>query len=88
MRIILGIIVLIGMGFIAHRKGFDWWRWVLAGGIPGFIILLFMPSAAAEGIDEETKTKRRNTGNKVGNIISIIAIILIIVMVAWVLSLR
>jgi hypothetical protein len=88
MRIILGLIVLAAMGFIARRKGFDWWRWVLAGGLPGFIILLFMPSAAAAGIDEETKAKRRKTGNKVGNIISIIAIILIIVMVAWVLSFK
>jgi carbon starvation protein CstA len=86
-KIILEIIVLIAMGFIANRKGFDWWRWVLAGGIPGFIILLCMPSARAEGIDEETKIKRRNTGNKVGNIISIIAIILVIVVVAVLISL-
>jgi hypothetical protein len=88
MRIIFSILVLAAMGFLASRKGFDWWRWILAGGIIGFIVLLCMPSAAAKDIDEETRARRRRSGNKVGNILSIIAIIIIILMVALLLSFR
>ena len=84
MRSVIAIIVAVIMGIIAQNKGFRWWLWVLAGGIPGFIILLCMPSAAKEGIDEETAKKRCDTGNTVGGVISVIAIILIVVLIAMV----
>ncbi len=87
MRAIIGIAVAIVMALIANKKGFSWWLWILAGGIPGFIVLLCLPSVSTEGIDEETRIKRRRRGNTVGSVISVIAIILIIGFIAWVSSL-
>jgi len=87
MRGIIAIVVAIVMALIASRKGFSWWLWVLAGGIPGFIILLCMPSVSTVGINEETRIRRRKNGNTVGGIISVIAIIIIVGFIAWISSL-
>jgi len=86
MRAIIGIVVAIIMAVIAKKKGFSWWLWILAGGIPGFIILLFMPSASADGIDEETRNRRKKSGNTTGAVISVIAIILSIGLLVWIYS--
>ncbi len=86
MGILIFIIVAIIMATIASKKGFNPWLWVLAGGVPGFIILLILPSAKAYGIDEETIEKRRKVGNNTGGVITIIAVILVLIMILWVAS--
>lgn len=53
--------------------------WVLAGGLLGFLILVFLPSANAKEIDEETIARRRKNGNTAGGIITALAIIVVIV---------
>ena len=58
---IIGIIVAVVMALIANSKGFSWWLWVLAGGVPGIIILLCLPAASTEDIDEETRIRRSIT---------------------------
>lgn len=60
----VGVAIL--MAVIASKKGFNPLLWILAGGIPGFIILLCMPSANARGIDDDTRVNRRRRGNIVG----------------------
>ena len=87
MSLILSIGVAIVMAVIANKKGFNPFLWILAGGILGFLILIFMPSANAEEIDEATRTVRRKRGNVTGGVISCIAIVLIIGFIAWSLSL-
>ena len=82
MRLVISIIVMIVMAFVAQKKGFSPWRWILAGGIPGFIILLCLPSSTKEGIDEETIQKRLRIGNRVGTIISIVCVVLIVLFIA------
>ena len=42
---ILSILVFLMMVLIAKQKGFNPWLWVLAAGIAGLILLLFLPSA-------------------------------------------
>ena len=84
MRLILSIGVAIVMTLIASKKGFNPLFWILAGGIPGFLILLFMPSANAEGIDEATRTIRRKRGNVTGGVISCFGIVLIIGLITWI----
>jgi hypothetical protein len=76
------------MGLLAWRKGFNPLLWLLAGGIPGALVLLFMPSANAEGLDDATKAKRRRTGNIVGTAITIVALILAVAAGVFLLSLR
>jgi len=80
MRIIFGIIVMAVMGVIANKKGFNPWAWVLAGGLIGFIILLTLPSANADDIDDATRDVRTKRGNTVGVVISAIAVVLIVVL--------
>ena len=80
MKSTLSIIVIIMMVFLAKQKGFKPWLWVLAGGIVGLIVLLFLPSARAADLDEETRQKRRKIGNMTGVIFSVIVIIIFI---AW-----
>lgn len=87
MRALIGIGGMVIMGIVAHAKGFSPWLWILAGGIPGFIILLCMPSATAEGLDEATREERRTTGNTTGAIISVIAVLVIIGIIAYISSL-
>ena len=78
MGIIIGFIVMGIMGIIAANKGFNPLLWMLAGGVPGFIILLCMPSGRSPEIDEETKIKRISNGNSTGASISAIIVMLII----------
>ncbi len=87
MGAIISLIVAIVMALIAHKKGFAWWLWALAGGIPGFVIILCLSPASASGIDEETRMRRRKKGNIVGGVISVIAIIVTVVFVAVILNL-
>jgi len=82
MRIIFGLIVMAVMGVIAGKKGFNPWAWILAGGLIGFIILLALPSANAEGVDNATREARARRGNTIGMVISALAIVLIIVVLA------
>ncbi|MFH2045531.1 MAG: hypothetical protein ABIK92_10345 [Pseudomonadota bacterium] len=81
MRITISLIIIAVMGIIAWKKGFRPWLWILAGGIPGLIILAFMPSATVDGLDEAIRERRRKAGNLVGTIFSSIAIILAITVV-------
>ncbi|MGB5158941.1 hypothetical protein [Desulfobacterium sp. N47] len=78
MEITFSIIIVIIMAYIASRKGYNPWLWILAGGIPGFIILLCMPSAAASDINEAIRRRRRIAGNTVGGLIGggVIAVII------------
>jgi hypothetical protein len=87
MRLVISIVVMIAMGLIAYKKGFKPWLWILAGGLPGIIVLALMPSANAEGIDEATQEKRRKMGNKTGAVISAVVIVLIIAFIGWARSL-
>jgi 4-hydroxybenzoate polyprenyltransferase len=62
----LSIAVAALMGLLAWRKGFNPLLWLFAGGIPGALALLLLPSAKAAGLDDTTKAKRRRRGNIVG----------------------
>jgi hypothetical protein len=71
MPILLSIVTIIAMSVIAWKKGFNPLLWILAGGPPGLLILVFMtPSANAPDIDEATRSARRKRGNIVGGVIS------------------
>lgn len=88
MRALISIVVAIVMALIAKKKGFNPWLWILGAGIPGFVILLFLPSANSENIDDETKQKRIRVGNKVGAILSVIAATILIGFLVYVESIR
>ena len=83
------ILLAIIMAVIAKKKGFSPWLWILTslvGGVPGILILLFLPSANAVGITEEIVVRRKKVGNITGLVITIIAVILITVIVIFELS--
>ena len=83
------IIVAIIFAVIAKKKGFSPWLWILTsvvGGVPGLLIILFLPSANASGIAKEIVVRRKKVGNITGLIMTIIAVILIIVIVIGELS--
>jgi uncharacterized membrane protein len=81
MGLIIGIVVAIIMGVIAYRKGFNPVFWILAGGIIGLVVVLLMPSANAEGIDETERATRRRRGNITGGVLSAIIIVVIIIFI-------
>jgi hypothetical protein len=68
------------MGLLAWRKGFNPLLWLLAGGAPGALVLLLMPTAKAVNLDDATRAKRRRTGNLVGAGITAAALVLAVVM--------
>jgi hypothetical protein len=75
MQIIIFLISAAVMGVIAWKKGFTPWLWILAGGVPGLIVLVFIPSAGAGGLDDVTRQRRRKAGNLVGALFSAMAVI-------------
>ncbi len=66
------LVILPLMIFFALRKGFSPWAWILATGVPGLVILLFMPSALDPNVDAATKEKRRKNGDTVGVVLSVV----------------
>ena len=66
--------------YIALRKGFNPWLWVLAAGLLGLIVILILPSAEAEGINDETSEKRRITGNNTGLGISVACLLILVLL--------
>ncbi|MFQ5708487.1 MAG: hypothetical protein ACE5HO_13600 [bacterium] len=84
MRLLFVIVVAVTMAMIASKKGFNPLLWVLAGGIPGFFILLFLPSANADGISEATREIRIKRRNIVGAVITTIAITVLIGLLAMI----
>ena len=73
------IFVTLVMASLALHKGFKPSRWCLAAGPLGFIILLFMPSANAQGINEYTRKALVDRGNIVGGVLSAISVILFLI---------
>lgn len=80
--IVFGIIMMI----IASAKGFSPLRWLLAAGLLGLIILLFLPSAKASGIDEAEKQKRIKNANTVGGVITIFALIVVAILLIMIIE--
>ena len=75
MKLIGFIVIAILMAFLAGKKGFNPWLWLLGGGLLGLIILLCLPSASKAGIDEPTRLRRTKTGNTVGTVFTVIGVI-------------
>ncbi len=79
MRLILFMIFGIINMFIAQKKGFNPWAWLLAAGLLGLILLACLPSAMAQGIDEATRHRRRKTDTSIGIAISVLGLLLAMV---------
>ena len=82
MGIVIFIISAIIMALVAVCKGFNPLLWLLAGGIPGFIILCCLPSAKSADINGDVRAARARMGNTVGGVISGIAVVLVAVLFA------
>ena len=71
--IIVAIVVCLVTGALAARKGYNFFLWVLAGGVVGLLILAFLPDTEKLQ-DTEQKVALKN-GNITGGVISAIAVI-------------
>jgi hypothetical protein len=64
----------IGLGiiswFIARKKGYNPWCWLIAMGILGLILVMCLPSANAVGIDPVKQQKRKSLARTVGTSLS------------------
>lgn len=62
---------------IAGIKGFKIVNWIFASSLLGLIVILFLPSAEEENIEEEIRIQRRENGNGVGKFLSYLSFIFI-----------
>jgi accessory gene regulator protein AgrB len=69
---LIGIGVL--TGFLASRKGYNFWCWVFAAGIVGLLVLSFLPFVNKGGISAEVTEAKRKRGNLIGIVFSVIAV--------------
>ncbi|MEI6898369.1 MAG: hypothetical protein WCL00_00710 [Bacteroidota bacterium] len=79
--IIALIIFGIPSAIIAGNKGFKPFRWLLALGIIGLIVVATMASATAKGISEEEAMARAEKGNSTGAILAWINVALSVIFV-------
>ena len=86
MKIAIGVVTMVVMWFVARRKGFNPWLWIIAAGIPGLVVLFCLPSAGATDLAEPLRHQRRARGNLVGLILSCISVALLIGLVALIQS--
>ncbi len=68
------IFLTIGIMFIATKKGFNPWLWLLAGTPLGLVVIAFLPSANPKKSDAATCEARRKKGNVAGVILSALSL--------------
>jgi hypothetical protein len=71
MGFIIGLVIFgIPSAIIAGVKGFKPFRWLIAFGLIGLIVVASMASATAKGITEEDAQTRADKADKVGAIMA------------------
>ncbi len=80
--LLINLALLVVTAGIASQKGFNPLLWILAGGIPGLLIVLCTPSAKEAGIDLSTAIARRKRGNIVGAVASVLVVIVGVLLLA------
>ncbi len=70
-------IICIIAGALAARKGYNFFLWVLAGGIIGLLILAFLPHT--QKLPEDKRNDALKKGNTIGSIISVIVVIVFLI---------
>lgn len=67
MGAIVGLVIFgIPAAIIAYSKGFKPFRWLIAMGLIGLIVVICLSSAKATDISEEEQSRRAIKGNKTG----------------------
>jgi 4-hydroxybenzoate polyprenyltransferase len=75
--LIIGLI----SGYLGHRKGYSFLIWFLAGGVPGLLVLAFLPYANDPLKSPEENDRLVQSGNTTG--IVVIAFALAIGCIFW-----
>lgn len=68
-------------GFLAHRKGYNFFIWMLAAGCLGLIILAFLQDVRNDGAteDDEVLAAVRKRGNIIGAVLAGISILVLLI---------
>ena len=72
--LMISLFVGVVTGLLAARKGYNFVLWALAGGIPGLLVLAFLPFTNDGKIQDDSARRWRHIGNSIGGLISVIAI--------------
>jgi hypothetical protein len=87
MEFLIGLIIFgIPSAFIANNKGFKPFRWIIAPGLIGLIVVASMASATSKGISDEEAQLRAERGNNIGAIFAWINIGLSVLLVLFILG--
>lgn len=81
----IGTLLVIGVplvtGLLAHRKGYNFFIWMLAGGCIGLIVLAFLQDVRNDDAQEEDEVLRevRKRGDIIGAVLAGISILLLLI---------
>jgi hypothetical protein len=67
----LVLLCLVAPPLLAARKGYAWYRWTIACGALGLIVMAFLPFANRGDSSPEVNQGRRQVGNTVGAVLSV-----------------
>ncbi len=68
-------------GALAVRKGYQFWPWLLAGGVIGLVVLAFLPFANAPALPDMEKRARAENGNRIGRRIAVVSLAIALIRV-------
>lgn len=73
------LVLLFAAGFftgpLAVHKHYKFWNWVLAGGILGLVVLLFLPACNSNRLSDADKGRWHQTGNEIGGWITAVSLV-------------
>lgn len=75
MSAMLVLLSFVAPPLLAARKGYAWYLWTVACGLPGLFVLAFLPWANSSKVDESLNRSRRQAGNTVGTVLSAIGLL-------------
>ena len=88
LELALLIAICVVTGFLAARKGYGFFYWVLAGGVIGLLILAFLPfvNEKSEVSDSSERKALRKRCNAVGGTISAVGLLAMVAVLLSTLS--
>lgn len=71
--LLIQLLLMVGTGVLASRKGYNFILWLLGGSIIGLIVLSFLPfvNKMEEGDERRSKTTR---GNVIGGVLAALGV--------------
>ena len=78
--LVLQVFAMLATGLLAHRKGYNFFLWLLAGGIIGLVVLAALPFVNNPRVEEHERRDKKRRGNAIGGALAALGVLIALVL--------